>query len=298
MPIGNGETGLNLWVEEDGDLLFYISRTDAWSECDRLLKLGRVRIALSPNPFAKGQPFHQELLLRKGLIRITAGDAQHSVELSVFVNATGSDIHVNGVAASPVGVTASLESWRAERNALSDSGELESSWTMAAVPAPIHEQAWESPDVVSAHGGGIVWYHRNEHSVVPLTLKHQGLTPVADQFPDTLLHRTFGGWMTSEQLAIAPDQARHARQPRPRQGFQPPHHHPRLPRQRHPSSGRHSCWPRPRGPQTRTTQRRKPPPGGGPSGIEAGSLSRAMRPLLRPRPPRPPSGPTRPRPRA
>ena len=42
MPIGNGEVGLNLWVEEDGDLLFYVSRTDAWSEICRLLKLGRI----------------------------------------------------------------------------------------------------------------------------------------------------------------------------------------------------------------------------------------------------------------
>ena len=44
MPIGNGEVGLNVWVEEDGDLLFYIARTDAWSECNRLLKLGRIRV--------------------------------------------------------------------------------------------------------------------------------------------------------------------------------------------------------------------------------------------------------------
>ena len=42
MPIGNGEMGLNLWVEEDGALLFYVSRTDAWSEICRLLKLGRI----------------------------------------------------------------------------------------------------------------------------------------------------------------------------------------------------------------------------------------------------------------
>ena len=44
MPIGNGEVGLNVWVETNGDLLFYISRTDTWSECNRLLKLGRVRV--------------------------------------------------------------------------------------------------------------------------------------------------------------------------------------------------------------------------------------------------------------
>ena len=56
MPIGNGEVGLNVWVEADGDLVFYISRTDAWSECNRLLKLGRVRVKLSPNPFRQGHP--------------------------------------------------------------------------------------------------------------------------------------------------------------------------------------------------------------------------------------------------
>ena len=44
MPIGNGEVGLSLWVEENGDLLFYVSRTDAWSEICRLLKLGRISL--------------------------------------------------------------------------------------------------------------------------------------------------------------------------------------------------------------------------------------------------------------
>ncbi|MEA3368386.1 MAG: DUF5703 domain-containing protein, partial [Planctomycetota bacterium] len=32
MPLGNGSTGLNAWVEESGDLLFYISRIDTWGD--------------------------------------------------------------------------------------------------------------------------------------------------------------------------------------------------------------------------------------------------------------------------
>src|SRR6266404_5087673 len=52
MPLGNGDIGLNLWVEESGELVFYIGKTDAWSESARLLKLGRVRVRLSPNPFS------------------------------------------------------------------------------------------------------------------------------------------------------------------------------------------------------------------------------------------------------
>lgn len=43
MPLGNGDIGLNVWIEEDGDLLFYIGKSEAWSETHRLLKLGRMR---------------------------------------------------------------------------------------------------------------------------------------------------------------------------------------------------------------------------------------------------------------
>ena len=51
MPIGNGDIGANVWVAQNGDLVFYLSKTDAWSENARLLKLGKVRVALTPNPF-------------------------------------------------------------------------------------------------------------------------------------------------------------------------------------------------------------------------------------------------------
>ena len=50
IPLGNGNVGVNLWVEEDGDLLFYVARNDAISEIDTLLKCGRVRVHLSPKP--------------------------------------------------------------------------------------------------------------------------------------------------------------------------------------------------------------------------------------------------------
>jgi alpha-L-fucosidase 2 len=108
MPIGNGEVGLNVWVEENGDLVFYISRTDAWSECSRLLKLGRIRVSLSPNPFAKGQPFRQELDLRNGQIVITAADAT----LRVFVDSDSPIIYVTGEGTTPRTISAKLENWR------------------------------------------------------------------------------------------------------------------------------------------------------------------------------------------
>lgn len=196
MPIGNGEVGLNVWVEEDGDLLFYIARTDAWSECDRLLKLGRVRVSLSPNPFVKGAPFRQELVLREGRIGIGAGGPGDAVEISVFVDAFAPEIRVEGTSEVPVTVSATLENWRREKRTLSNPAEQVSSWTMKGAPPEVVEQIWESADVVRERDGGILWHHRNGHSVVPLTLRHQGLDSIAGEFADTLLHRTFGGWMS------------------------------------------------------------------------------------------------------
>ena len=32
MPIGNGDIGLNVWVEPSGDLCFLIGKTDAWDD--------------------------------------------------------------------------------------------------------------------------------------------------------------------------------------------------------------------------------------------------------------------------
>jgi hypothetical protein len=87
MPIGNGDIGLNVWVEEEGDLLFYISKTDSWSENNRLLKLGRVRVSLNPNPFRKGLPFRQEVKLGTGEILITAGPVDSEAQLRVWVDA-------------------------------------------------------------------------------------------------------------------------------------------------------------------------------------------------------------------
>lgn len=44
MPLGNGDIGLNVWVGKNGDLLFYISKVDAFDAGHLLPKLGRVRI--------------------------------------------------------------------------------------------------------------------------------------------------------------------------------------------------------------------------------------------------------------
>ncbi|MEP7233500.1 MAG: DUF5703 domain-containing protein [Ginsengibacter sp.] len=34
MPLGNGDIGLNVWTEANGNICFYISKTDAWEKTE------------------------------------------------------------------------------------------------------------------------------------------------------------------------------------------------------------------------------------------------------------------------
>ncbi|MFC1738758.1 DUF5703 domain-containing protein [Planctomycetota bacterium] len=112
MPIGNGDIGLNVWVEENGDLLFYIAKNDSWSENGRLLKLGRVRVKLSPNPFAGGLPFKQELKLRQGEIEINAGEKSSKVTIRVWVDAHNPVVRVEVEGKEKFEMQVNFETWR------------------------------------------------------------------------------------------------------------------------------------------------------------------------------------------
>jgi hypothetical protein len=198
MPLGNGEAGINLWVEENGDLLFYIGRSDSLSEISRLLKVGQVRVSLSPNPFVTGAPFRQELKLSDGVCEITAGEGGKKVTLRVFVGSDRPVVHVTGQSASPLTVKARAECWRTQRRALPKGDEQGSAWTLRDAPFELYESADVFPAGLE---GAAAWYHRNEESVAfPSTIKHQSLESVADQAHDPLWHRTFGGWLTGAEF--------------------------------------------------------------------------------------------------
>ena len=199
MPIGNGDIGLNVWVEEGGDLLFYISKTDAWSENARLLKLGRVRVKLLPNPFEKGMPFKQTLKLRQGEIEITAGPAERKVKLRVWVDANRQVIRVEAEGEQRFNLETHLEVWRrGERELKGNEANSARGLTRNdknGYPIIVY------PDMIlPAKDNRIVWYHRNEKSCYPITLKNQHLGELLSKYPDPLMGRTFGGCIKGEGL--------------------------------------------------------------------------------------------------
>ncbi len=74
MPLGNGDISLNTWVEPNGDLLFYIGKSDSWDENARLLKVGRVRFRIEPCPLTGKKVFEQRLHLGNATVEVRYGE--------------------------------------------------------------------------------------------------------------------------------------------------------------------------------------------------------------------------------
>lgn len=202
MPIGNGEVGLNLWTDPKGDLLVYISRTDAWSEASRLLKLGRVRVSFDPPLVDPQHTFTQQLDLQGGVIHVTASSPTDSCSLDIFVHPDQPVVYVTGHADTPRRVTVTLENWRTKPLRLNGRGadaELTSSWTMHDAPDSV--EVTQSADHILDDASKLIWCHHNDTSVVPLSITLQGLESIASSITDPLINRTFGGVIGADPAA-------------------------------------------------------------------------------------------------
>src|ERR1035438_1064315 len=129
MPLGNGDIALNAWMTKDGDLQFYISKTDAWDDNARSVKVGKVRVHFEPNPITTGIAFRQELRLNEGCIEITTGAPTAASQLAIgnrqlairlWVDANHPVIHVTADSTSPMEATASIELWRTNQSELAE----------------------------------------------------------------------------------------------------------------------------------------------------------------------------------
>ena len=205
MPIGNGETGVNLWVEPNGDLVFLISRTDSWDENEQLCKLGRVRVKFEPS--LAGAEFRQELKLRQGEIEIVGGTGDEAIRLRAWVDANRQVIHLDADSRKAFGMRAELELWR--------NGSRTPEPPAADDPFFGLKERTVCPDtVVGGQKNRVVWYHRNTASPWEGTLKFQGLEPAIEAGTDPLLHRTFGGVMQADGLIRENEQIIKSDEPR------------------------------------------------------------------------------------
>ncbi|MGB8194309.1 MAG: DUF5703 domain-containing protein [Chitinophagaceae bacterium] len=195
MPCGGGDVGLNVWVEND-ELLFYISRSGTFDENNALLKPGRVRVKISPNPF-DGKIFKQELVLKDGNIRITASGKNIDANINVWVDVFRPVVHININTSRPAQVEAMYENWRYQDRASTGRANNANSWKWAP-----QGEVKTHKDEVDFSKDGILFYHRNKPSpnVFDATVKQQGMEAVRDQLFNPLKDLTFGGTMQGDGM--------------------------------------------------------------------------------------------------
>lgn len=199
MPCGGGDIGLNVWVEK-GDLLFYFSRSGTFDENNAFLKLGRVRLRLTPNPLAatslEGNDFRQELVLRDGSITIHGSAGKTSVTILVWVDVHRPVIHLDIKSSSPLQAQAIYESWRDTDRVLTGLANNANSYKWGAAHAPEGHVVTYKDSIRFDHNG-VLFYHRNRPgpTVFDVTVHEQGLDAVKDQLHNPLRDLTFGGWL-------------------------------------------------------------------------------------------------------
>jgi hypothetical protein len=186
MPLGNGDVALNVWTEQNGDIVLLVAKADAWSENGQLMKLGRVRVKLTPNPFAGAADFTQTLRMEAGEVALKAGNNS----ARIWVDANHPVARVEVETEQPVEISAQPEVWRTttyhlDQKAVSRGGFFE--WGNNPEGITFH------PDVMAPADSGLVAvYHYNTNSIYPLVFEREHLESLLEKYPDPLLHRCFG----------------------------------------------------------------------------------------------------------
>ncbi len=196
MPVGGHDIGLNAWVEH-GDLLFYIDRSGSFDENNQMLKLGRVRLRLDPNPFVDGV-FRQELKLREGHLEVTGTLADGlQARVRLWVDVFRPVIHIEVNSNRPIRSAIRYESWRLTAREVPLDRRM-SSTSAVGYPGLVTTK----PDQVDFSGDDIVFYHRNRSDELffDKVVALEGLAAYKDQLWNPQINNTFGGLMRGDGM--------------------------------------------------------------------------------------------------
>ncbi|RNL52225.1 DUF5703 domain-containing protein [Pedobacter jejuensis] len=194
MPVGGGDIGLNLWVEK-GEVYLYLSRSGTFDENNTLLKLGRVKLKFSPNPF-EGKTFRQELILNDGCAQISGSNGKINTQIKVWVDVFNPVIHLNIKSNQKIITEARYESWRFEDQITKGKENNQNSYKWA--PQGIVKTF---KDEIVFKNNAIQFYHRNKpETVFDVTVKQQGLEFRKAELFNPLKNLIFGGSMQGDNM--------------------------------------------------------------------------------------------------
>ena len=184
MPLGNGDIGVNVWVETNGDLVLLLGKSDSFDEFNRLLKPGRIRIKTTPAIFRPDEKISQTLRTEDGVVEIVTSTAK----LRVWVDANRPVVQVDGEFAQPVESRVILENWRRENRALGHEGP----GAHSAYGNFKDKLRVNADTILKAKPGRLAWCHHNVESQWKKNLEHTALGDEVAKGRDPILDRSFG----------------------------------------------------------------------------------------------------------
>ncbi len=187
MPCGGCDVGMNVWVEQ-GDVLFYVSKSGMFDENNTLLKAGRIRLSLDGDPFG-GSDFRQTLCLDDGAVYITGG----GVTIRLWADVYESVVFAELTAATPVNATLSYESWRYKDRPVTKAECQQGSWKWQ-----IPSDCTTYQDTIRPNASGIDFWHENRaQTVFDYTVKREALEEIKDSLPNPIGGLRFGGSLSA-----------------------------------------------------------------------------------------------------
>jgi hypothetical protein len=187
MPCGGGDIGMNVWVE-NGELLIYVARSGSFDENNALMKTGRIRIKLSPNPL-DGKIFKQELHLQEGYVTVQGENNGINASIKIWADVFNPVTHFDIVANKKITVEAAYESWRYQDRIVKSRENFANSWKWAAPKNNVYRK-----DVIGFNNNKVLFYHHNKiETIFDATVAQQGMDGVKDQLYNPLKQLAFGG---------------------------------------------------------------------------------------------------------
>jgi hypothetical protein len=197
MPCGGGDIGMNVWVE-NGELLIYVARSGSFNEDNALMKAGRLRVKLFPNPF-DGNIFKQELHLQEGFVTVEGENKGVKATIKIWADVFSPVVHIDVNANKKINVEAAYESWRYQDRVIKARENFANSWKWAAPKNNVYKK-----DVIDFNGKEVLFYHHNTaETIFDATVAQQGMDAVKDQLYNPLKRLAFGGSLWGKNFSPA-----------------------------------------------------------------------------------------------
>ncbi len=193
MPCGGGDIGLNVWVEGD-DILFYIARSGSFDENNTLLKAGRVRLRLTPNPFTSDN-FRQVLDINKGCVEIYSGDAK----VQIWVDVNKPIVHFEVDASSKIETELFYENWRYKDRPIRKHEANQNSYKWV-----IPEGLSTKQDIIEVNNNEVYFYHKNESpNIFDVVVEQQGLDSIKHKLFNPVKNLISGGKLWGDNISYS-----------------------------------------------------------------------------------------------